>query len=64
MKEHRTFKGLLSSCACVELVEGDGVLRPRPSRSLGTSSPPQEHPMAPNPRGTWVAGNRVRTGRE
>ncbi len=49
MMEHRTFEGLLSSCTCVELVEGDGVLRPRPSRSLGTSSPPQEHPMAPHP---------------
>ncbi len=34
--ERQTSEGLLSSCACEVLVEDDGVLRPRPSRSPRT----------------------------
>ncbi len=60
----RTYEGLLSSCACALLAGVDGEHRPRPTRSLGTSNPLMVFLMVPQTRGTGVAGNRVRTGRE
>ncbi len=60
----RTHEGLLSFCACALLVGVDDEPRPRPSRSLGTSSPLMVFPMVPQTSGTGVAGNSIRTGRE
>jgi len=63
-RERGNDEGPLSSCVCAGLAAVGGVLSPKPSRSLGTSSRLPERWMVPRPRGTAGVGNRARTGME
>ncbi len=58
------YEGLLSPWFCALPVAADGVLRPRPSRYLGTGNRQKVHQTVPPTRGTGEAGNRGRIGRE
>ncbi len=62
-EENQIVEGLLSICACTKLVEDGGVLRPRPSRSLGTSNPLQVHLIVPREQ-RWLETEHALEGSE